>query len=71
MKIKFSLDLFKLIQKKFFKNRIESKINWHSISPKHSSETIKKDFYIEINVDIKQKIENSNYHNKVTSVSLS
>ena len=69
--MKFSLDLFELIHKKFFKNRIEVKINLHSISPKHSSETIKKDFYIGINVDIKQKIENSNHHNKVTSVSFS
>ena len=67
----FSLDLFKLIQKKFFKNRIKSKINWHSISPNHSLETMKKDFYIEINVDIKQKIENMNCQNKVTSVRIS
>ena len=66
----FSLDLFKLIHKKFFKNSIEAKIGWSSISPKHSLETTKKDFKIEINVDIKQNLENSNCHIKVTSVSL-
>ena len=32
---------------------------------------MKKDFYIVINVDIKQKIGNSNCHLKVASVSLS
>ena len=59
------------MHKKFFKNRIEAKINWSSISPKHSLETIKKDFYIEINVDIKRKIENSNCQNNESLVSLS